>query len=433
MPINIYRYQKLPVKNKRRLFQRSSANYEKVKQEIFPLIQQIREQSDKPILTKYKKRLIPIKKLQVSKKEFKQAYQEIDSSFLEAFKLARSNLEKVCKAQKKSLADNALVNENGIKVWREWRAISSVGIYAPGGRANYPSSLLMCSVPAIIAGCEKIIACAPPNELGELPAELLVTAKELGIGKVFKVGGPQAIAAMAYGTKSIPKVLKIVGPGNQYVTAAKLAVYPQTAIDLPAGPSENLIIVDQTANPAFAAADLITDTEHDPDSTAILLTDSKKIARAVKQEITRLLKQLSTKKTIEDSLQKYGGIILVDSMQQAIDISNEYAPEHMQIMTKNPGKLAKKVLNAGSVFIGSWSAKAGGDYTVGANHVLPTGQAAKAFGGLSVDSFGKWVEFQQVSKRGFLKMSQAIETYAQVENLPAHKLSSSIRNNYENQ
>lgn len=432
MLIKIYQYQKLSVKEKKRLFQRSSADYEKVKQEISSKMKEVKEQGDKSILAKYKARAVPIKKLLVNEQEFQQAYQKINPNFLTAFKIARSNLETVCRSQKNSFNDKAMVNKNGVKVWREWKPISSVGIYAPGGRANYPSSLLMCAVPAIIAGCKQIIACAPPNELGELPAELLVTAKELGIKKVFKVGGPQAIAGMAYGTDSIPSVLKIVGPGNQYVTGAKLFVYPQTAIDLPAGPSENLIIADQTANPAFVAADLITDTEHGPDSTAILLTDSLKLGQAVQQEIKTLIGQLKTKKTIEDSLKNYSGIILVDSMSQAIEISNEYAPEHMQIMTKDSLKLAAQVQNAGSVFIGSWSSKAGGDYASGANHVLPTGQAAKAFGGLSVDSFGKWVEFQQVSQQGFLSISETIETYAQVEKLPAHELSSSIRKTMQN-
>ncbi len=329
----------------------------------------------------------------------------------------------------KSAHNTCVVNSKGIKVWREWRPLDSIGIYAPGGRANYPSTLLMCAIPAIIAGCKRIIVCVPPNEQGNLPAELLVTAFELGITDVFKVGGAQAIAAMTYGTESVPKVLKIVGPGNQYVTAAKLLVFPQTAIDLPAGPSENLIIADDSANPDFVAADLITDAEHGPDSTSILLTPSEQVAKSVSASIIELLKVLSSRETIIESLTNYGAIIVTQSLDEAISLANEYAPEHMQIMTRNPESVAKRINNAGSVFVGSWSAKAAGDYATGANHVLPTGQAAKTFGALSVESFGKWIEFQQLTKSGFTQLSQTIETYADIEGLPAHKLSSTVRNN----
>lgn len=412
-----------------RLMQRSAANYDAVKAEVRPIMEAVKQRGDMAILNKYRDRGIPVRRLRVSKKEFDEAYLNCDSRFLEAFKVARRNLEKVCKAQMKSAQNTCVVNSKGIKVWREWRPLDSIGIYAPGGRANYPSTLLMCAIPAIISGCKRIIACAPPNEQGKLPAELLVTASELGIYGVFKVGGAQAIAAMAYGTKSITKVLKIVGPGNQYVTAAKLLVFPQTAIDLPAGPSENLIIADDSANPDFVAADLITDAEHGPDSTSILLTPSEQVAKSVSASIIELRKVLSTRETIIESLTNYGAIIVTQSLEEAISLANEYAPEHMQIMTRNPESVVKRINNAGSVFVGPWSAKAAGDYATGANHVLPTGQAAKTFGALSVESFGKWIEFQQLTKSGFTQLSQTIETYADIEGLPAHKLSSTVRNN----
>lgn len=429
MPIPIYRTKTIKKEVLQRLMQRSAANYDAVKTEIKPSMDAVKMLGDAAILDKYGERNIPISDLKISKVEFDEAYQNCNPRFLKAYNSARRNLETVCKAQMKSARNTCFVNKNGVKVWREWRPLDSVGIYAPGGRANYPSTLLMCAISAILSGCKRIIVCAPPNEQGKLPAELLVSAFELGITEVFKVGGAQAIAAMAYGTESVPKVLKIVGPGNQYVTAAKLLVWPQTAIDLPAGPSENLIIADDSANPDFLAADLITDAEHGPDSTSILLTPSEQVAKSVSASIIELLKVLSTKEIIIESLTNYGAILVTQSLDEAISLANEYAPEHMQIMTRDAKSIVKKVVNAGSVFVGPWSAKAAGDYATGANHVLPTGQAAKTCGALSVESFGKWIEFQQLSEIGFSQLSQTIETYADIEGLPAHKLSSTVRNN----
>lgn len=426
--ITIYRYQEMSIKERKRLFERSSADYEQIKSIVTPLMQEVRDLGDQGIFNDYARRSISVKNLLVSPKEFKDAYSQINPNFLEAFNVAKNNILQVCKAQKKALQENSLVNNAGIKVWREWRPIQSIGIYTPGGHASYPSCLAMCAIPAIVAGCQDLRVCSPPSTEGKLPPELLVTANELGIKRVFKVGGSQAIAAMAYGTESISQVLKIVGPGNQYVNAAKLLVYPKTAIDLPAGPSENLIIADETANPQWVAADLITDLEHGPDSAGILLTPSHSLAIAVRQEIEKLLPTLATQETIRKALDQYCAIIVVSSLKEVIDLSNEYGPEHMQIMTKNARKWASQIKNVGSVFIGDWSTKAGGDYASGANHVLPTGQSAKTVGALSVDSYGKWVEFQQASKSGFLSIKKTIETYADVEGLPAHKLSSIIRN-----
>ena len=373
----------------------------------------------------------PVTELKVTEQEFQDAYKQVNPDFIQAFKVARNNILKVCGAQKKSLLEKSKVSSSGISVWREWRPLESVGIYVPGGRANYPSTLLMCATPALVSGCNNITVCSPANSNGKLPAEVLYTARELDIRNVYRIGGSQAIAAMAYGTETVSPVLKIVGPGNQYVNAAKLLVYQATAIDLPAGPSENLIIADESANPTWIAVDLLTDLEHGPDSAAILFTDSDKLAQTVKQEIERVLSTLSTATTIKSALKNYSAIIVVDSLKEAIELSNDYAPEHLQIVTKNAKVLATQVQNAGSVFIGPWCSKAGGDYATGANHVLPTGQSAKMFGSLSVDSFGKWVEFQQVNKQGFASIKQTIMTYADVEGLPTHKLSASIRDNQE--
>jgi histidinol dehydrogenase len=427
MTIPIYLYQNLTVRQKKKLFARSAAEYTVIKGRIAPFMEDVRLRGDQAVREISAKFGSSVNELKVSEQEFQVAYKSITPDFIQAFKVAKNNILKVCEAQQKSLLETSKVGNNGINVWREWRPLESVGIYVPGGSANYPSTLLMCATPALIAGCKKITVCSPGNNEGKLPTEILFTARELGIQNVYKIGGSQAIAAMAYGTESISPVLKIVGPGNQYVNAAKLLVYPNTAIDLPAGPSENLIIADDSANPTWVAADLITDLEHGIDSTGILLTDSMQFAAGVKAEIIRLVKTLSTASTIKSALNNYSAIIVVDSLKQALELSDEYAPEHLQIVAKKADRLASLVQNAGSVFIGPWSSKAGGDYAVGANHVLPTGQSSKMFSSLSVDSFGKWVEFQQVTERGFKRMSKTIETYAAVEGLPAHKLSSTIR------
>jgi histidinol dehydrogenase len=427
MPIRIYDSRTIKSNDYRRIFERSSTRYETVVSEIQSQVRSVQESGDAAIFSKYQQREIPVTSLLVDETEFEAAEQQVSSDFLKALTVAQSNITSVCVEQKKSLSNTSRVDNQGVSVWREWRPLDSVGLYVPGGKANYPSSLLMSAIPALVAGCKTIIVCTPPNQDGKIPNELLVAAKEIGINTVFKIGGAQAIAAMAYGTKSVPKVLKIVGPGNQYVTAAKLSVYPNTAIDLPAGPSENLIIADENANPSFVAADLITDLEHGPDSTGVLITTSERLAKSVQQKIQTLIKKLPTKKTILASLENYGAIIVTPSLNEAIRMCNDYAPEHLQIMVNNPLKVLPLINNAGSVFLGPYSAKAAGDYCTGANHVLPTGQAAKTTGPLAVDSFGKWLEVQEVTKTGFQQLSKTIEVFADVEKLPAHKLSSMIR------
>jgi len=269
--------------------------------------------------------------------------------------------------------------------------------------------------------------CSPPKERGEIPYPTLVAADMVGIKKIFKVGGPEAIAALAYGTESIPKVYKIFGAGNSYVTAAKLLSLSEVAVDMPAGPSEVLIIADETANPAFIAADLLADGEHGNDSACVLLTTSKIIALEVVAELEKQLLNLPTAKYIKESLAKYGLIVLVDSIKEAINFANEYAPEHLELMVKNPEKIINKILNAGSVFLGDWTSKSAGDYATGANHVLPTGGTAKMYPPLGVDAFGKWMQVQKCTKTGLKNIKQTVETISEVEQLPAHKNATSIR------
>ncbi len=425
--IQIYKSTSIPEKVKQRLWQRSMADYEKIKTDVKPLMDSVRQRGDTVILEKYLQRNIPIQSLRVTQKEFSRAEKLVSTKFKQAFAIAKSNIQSVCSDQFKSLQNQPTTILSGIEIWRRWYPLSTIGIYVPGGRANYPSSLMMAAIPAITAGVKNLIVCVPPQDDGSIPNEVLAVAKWLQITQVYKVGGPQAIGAMTYGTESVSKVDKIVGPGNQYVNAAKLLAFPTVAIDLPAGPSENLIIADDSADPKFVAADLITDVEHGPDSTGILITTSPTLATDVQYEIGKLTNLVATKETIKTSLQFYGAIIVCKSMAEMITLANDYAPEHIQIMTKKADQVASKIRNAGSVFIGDYSSKAGGDYASGANHVLPTGKMATWAGPLSVESFGKWVEYQQVSQTGFTTLAQSIITFAEVEGLPAHKLSASIR------
>ncbi len=433
MPITIYKADTINPEIKKKLFARSMANYQTIINQIKPTVADVKERKDAPIFEKYRHRNTPIKSLKVSSQEFERAKKQITAQFKKAVRQAILNIKKVHYTQRQSIDESTtfvFTKSNDIKVWRKWRPIESVGLYVPGGKANYPSSLLMSVIPAQVAGCKQIVVCVPPdNKTGTLPPEVLYAARQLKIKNLFKVGGPQAIAAMAYGTESIPQVDKIVGPGNQYVTAAKLLLFPKVDIDCPAGPSENLIIADKYANPTFVAADLITDAEHGFDSTSLLVTDSALLASEVKQQIKIILSNLETQQTIRKSLNNFGAIIITKNIAEAITIANKYAPEHIQIMTQNAAQVAKKIRNAGSVFVGKWTSKAAGDYATGANHILPTGQMARMFGPLSVESFGRLLQFQQTTKQGLAALKQTIETFASVEKLPAHKISTNIRFN----
>lgn len=388
----------------------------------------IKKDGDKIIIEKYKKRVGNTYSLQITQKEIAAAYKTVIPSYIKALKQAIKNIETLHKAQLKRLKEPKTIVSLGISVWREWRPIEKVGLYVPGGKAVYPSSVLMTGIPAIIAGCKEIVLCSPPDEKCKIPAATLVAADMIGIKKIFNVGGIEAIAAMAYGTETIPKVYKIFGPGNSYVTEAKIQVYGDVDIDMPAGPSEVFIIADETANPAFVAADLLADGEHGEDSACVLVTTSGKLAQAVNQEIEKQLKELSTGDRIRKALANYGLLTVVKSLDEAITFSNDYAPEHLEIMTKNPEKVVSKITNAGSIFLGDWTTKSAGDYGTGANHVLPTGGMAKMFSPLSVDSFGKMMQVQKVaSKNALANIKETIEVFGEIEELPAHKNAATIR------
>ncbi len=425
--MKIIKLKDLPNKDYQRIINRSAGNYQALIPVVKKIMDDIKQNGDKALI-KYYRKFSGNKGdyfIEVTKEELDKAYNKVDIQVILALRQMIKNITKVCKSQLKK--DQIVNTEKGISFWREWRAVEKVGLYIPGGKAVYPSSLLMTTIPAKIAGCKEIIICTPPQSNGKINPVVLLAAQMLGIKKVYKVGGAEAIAALVYGTETVPSVYKIFGAGNTYVTAAKILALEKVAIDMPAGPSEVFIIADNTANPKFIAADLLADGEHGEDSVCILLTTSKRIAEQTIIEIEKQLPRLSTRERAMESLRKYGLIALVETLEEAIGFTNEYAPEHLEIMTKNPESLVKKITNAGSVFLGEYTSKSSGDYATGANHILPTGGMAKMYPPLGVDAFGKWMQVQKCTKNGLLKIKETIETIATVEQLPAHKNSVSIR------
>jgi len=427
--MKIIRLKDLSNKDYQRIVNRSAGMNRSIMPFIQETMEKVRKQGNQVILEKYQQRYGKenYQSIQVTQNEINKAYFEIDKKTVKALKQMIRNITLVQKTQLLKRKDTIVEPEKGIKVWREWRPIEKVGLYIPGGKAIYPSSVLMTAIPAKIAGCKEIIICSPPGNNGRIPSATIVAADMVGLKKIYKVGGVEAVAAMTYGTETIPSVYKIFGAGNSYVTAAKMIALEKISIDMPAGPSEVFIIADETANPKYISADLLADGEHGEDSACVLLTTSEKVAQETKEELTKQLTVLPTKKYVEESLKKYGLLAVVESIQEAIDFVNNYAPEHLEIMTKNNRSIAKKINNAGSVFLGDWTSKSSGDYATGANHVLPTGGMAKMYPPLGVDSYGKWMQVQECTKEGLKKIKNTIEVMADVEQLPAHKLSVSLR------
>jgi len=359
--------------------------------------------------------------LRVSEEEFAAARAGADPVLLDALAHAARNITAF--HSKQVPPEDVVAPQAGVRLWRVWRPITRVGLYIPGGKAAYPSSVLMNVIPARIAGCREIVLCTPPNRQGQVSPTILVAADLLGVRQVFKLGGSQAIAAMAYGTESVPRVAKLFGAGNRWVTAAKLVAASRglAAIDLPAGPTELLLIADETAPPAFLAADMIAQAEHAEDSASVLLTTSEPLAHAVRDELTRQLGALPTRAMVVDSLQRYGLIALVASLAEAIAFANEYAPEHLGIMTRDPAAVLDGIVNAGSIFLGPWSAQPAGDYAAGTNHVLPTGGFGAMYGPLSVESFGRKLQVQELTRAGLAGLRSTVGTLATSEGLPGHR------------
>jgi len=363
--------------------------------------------------------------LAVSEEEIAQAAEQLKPELKEAIQKAYNNIFKFHEIQKRS--ETSVETSQGVTCWRKSLPIEKVGLYIPGGSAPLFSSVLMLGIPAKIAECKEVVLCTPPQPDGSVNPAILFTASLVGIKQIFKTGGAQAIAAMAYGTDSIPRVDKIFGPGNQYVTAAKQMVSLQgTAIDMPAGPSEVMVLGDESSNPAFIASDLLSQAEHGPDSQVVLVSTNEGLLTAVNDEIEKQIDQLPRKEFTQKSLSKSLGVLVKDN-NEMLELSNSYAPEHLIIATTDAEAIAEKVTNAGSVFIGPYTPESAGDYASGTNHTLPTNGAARAYSGVSLDSFTKQVTFQKISKEGLQELGPTIELMAEAEQLTAHKNAVSIR------
>ncbi|MCO6499443.1 MAG: histidinol dehydrogenase [Vicingus serpentipes] len=368
---------------------------------------------------------VTLNKLTVSTTEITTANNLVSDELKAAIKIAQQNIEKFHAAQ---IKEEAVVETSiGVNCWRKSVGIEKVGLYIPGGSAPLFSTILMLGIPAKLAGCKEIVLCTPPNKEGKINPAILYTANLIGITKIYKVGGAQAIAAMAYGTKSIPNVYKIFGPGNQFVTKAKeLVQLDGLAIDMPAGPSEVLVIADKTGNPEFIAADLLSQAEHGADSQVILLSDNEAIIDTTNEELVKQLAQLPRKEIAAKALENSAAVLLKD-MNACIELSNNYAPEHLILASENADNFTDKISNAGSVFIGNYSCESAGDYASGTNHTLPTNGYAKNYSGVSIDSFIRKITFQQLSKEGINNIGPAIELMAEAEELFAHKNAVTLR------
>lgn len=368
---------------------------------------------------------VSLSALAVSSEEFDEAENLIDEELKAAIRLAAGNISAFHAAQR--FVGKKVETQPGVTCWQKAVPIEKVGLYIPGGTAPLFSTVLMLAVPACIAGCREIVLCTPPGKDGKVHPAVLFAARVAGVQRVFKAGGVQAIAAMAYGTESIPKVYKIFGPGNQYVTAAKqLVSLRDVAIDMPAGPSEVEVLADATANPVFVAADLLSQAEHGVDSQAVLITTSKELQQAVKDEVERQLDLLPRKEIAARSLAN-SKLIVVKDMEEAVEMTNAYAPEHLIVETENYMAVAEQIVNAGSVFLGTLTPESAGDYASGTNHTLPTNGYAKAYSGVSLDSFIRKMTFQEIKPEGLCKIGPAIEVMAANESLDGHKNAVSVR------
>jgi histidinol dehydrogenase len=368
---------------------------------------------------------VTLKEIKITEKELKDAEKNVPAELKAAIELAAKNIEKFHRSQ--AIDEKPVETVKGVKCWRRNIPFQSVGLYIPGGSAPLFSTVLMLAIPARIAGVKNIILCTPPAADGKVNPVILYTASMTGITEVYKAGGAQAIAAMAYGTESIPAVNKIFGPGNQYVTKAKEIVQSEgVAIDMPAGPSEVLVIADNTADPAFIAADLLSQAEHGPDSQVVLVTDSNELITEVKYELDKQLQDLPRRSIAAHALLNSIFVVLAD-IDDCMNFSNTYAPEHLIINTRDAGSLAEKVINAGSVFIGQYSCESAGDYASGTNHTLPTNGFARSYSGVSTESFLKKVTFQELTAEGIKNIGPAIELMAEAEQLIGHKNAVTIR------
>ena len=418
---------KYPSKEKwAEVLRRPALNTESLFDTVRGIIDRVRTEGDKAVI-EYEATFdkAELTSLAVTNEELEEGVALVSEELKAAISLAKQNIERFHAAQK--FVGKKVETMPGVTCWQKAVGIEKVGLYIPGGTAPLFSTVLMLAVPAKIAGCKDIILCTPPDSKGKIHPAILFAARLAGVDRIFKAGGVQAIAAMAYGTESIPKVYKIFGPGNQYVTAAKqLVSLRDVAIDMPAGPSEVEVLADDSANPVFVAADLLSQAEHGVDSQAILITTSERLQAAVVEEVERQLAELPRREIAEKSLAN-SKLILVNDMDEAVELTNEYAPEHLIVETSDYMEVAERVVNAGSVFLGSFSPESAGDYASGTNHTLPTNGYAKAYSGVSLDSFIRKITFQEICSDGMKAIGPAIETMAANEQLDAHKNAVTVR------
>ena len=415
------------------LLKRSPNHYGEFIDRVNDIINNVRKNGDAAIFD-YTKRFdgadIDASNIRVTEAEIKEAYELVDPELLDVIRKALVNIREYHEKQRQySWFDS---KPNGTMLGQKVTPLATTGVYVPGGKAVYPSSVLMNVIPAKVAGVPKIVMVTPPGKDGKVNPNTLVAAKEAGADEIYKVGGAQAIAALAFGTESIPKVDKIVGPGNIYVALAKKAVYGYVSIDSIAGPSEILVLADETANPRFVAADLLSQAEHDELASAILVTTSRELADAVSVEVDKFITELSRKEIMTKSIENYGYILVAENMQDAIDAANDIASEHLEIMTKNPFEVMTKIQNAGAIFIGEYSSEPLGDYFAGPNHILPTNGTAKFFGPLSVDDFVKKSSIIYYSREALEPIHKDIVKFATSEQLTAHANSIKVRFEEEN-
>ena len=410
------------------LLKRSPNQYGEYEQGVLEILDAVRKEKDKALFDyteKFDHAKIDAETLRVTEEEIEEAYRLVDSDLIRIIRKALENIRAYHEKQRQyswfdSRPDGTILGQKVTPLKRD-------GVYVPGGKAVYPSSVLMNIVPAKVAGVEEIVMVTPPGPDGKVAPNTLVAAREAGADVIYKVGGAQAVGALAYGTESIPKVDKIVGPGNIYVALAKKAVYGHVSIDAIAGPSEILVIADDSANPRYVAADLLSQAEHDELASAILVTTSETLAKEVSDQVETFVQELSRGEIIQKSLDRYGYILVADTMEEAIDTANEIASEHLEIQTRNPYEVMTKIRNAGAIFIGEYSSEPLGDYFAGPNHVLPTNGTAKFFSPLSVDDFIKKSSIISYSKDALYKVHEDIEAFAAAEQLTAHANSVKVR------
>ena len=419
--ITVERLSGLSPERRRAIVLRSMEDVSAIFADVRDIVLAIRDRGDEVTTEHYRKlkRDISVADLRVTEEEIKGAYEVVSAEVVEQLRFAARNIETFHRAQLEREMW-AIEVMPGVLAGRMVRPLEAVGCYVPGREATYPSSVLMTILPAKVAGVKRVYACTPPSEGMVANPATLVAADIAGCDAVFKVGGPWGVASFAYGTETVPKVDKIVGPGNKYVTAAKMAVFGVVDIDSPAGPSEVLILADGTANPEWLAIDFLSQIEHDKDAAAVLVTPDAKLAEATAAAINQRLETVPRRETVVSALESNSAVLVADSMGQAIEFTNEYAAEHLEVVTEEPMSVLPRLRHAGSIFLGPYAPVPVGDYASGTNHVLPTGQCARMFSGLSVDDFVKRPTFQLVSKEGLEALAPAVLTLAQAEGLPLH-------------